>query len=150
MHFPQIIELRRSRYLLVGLSAGHLLAMASVLTLSWPFFFRLLLVLLVGMSWWGWRRGERDDVVLRIESPHAIACRLRTQEAEWRACRLLPGAAVMGPLVLMRLQPEFEAKPLSLVFLPDSAEREALRLLRVWLRCYRPAAETKVVDGGAP
>ena len=88
--------------------------------------------------------------MLRIESPHAIACRLRTQKGEWRTCRLLPGTAVMGPLVLVRLQPEFEAKPLNLVLLPDSAEREALRLLRVWLRCYRPAAETKGVDENAP
>ena len=143
MRFPQVIELRRSRLLLAGLSAGHLLAMACVLSLPWPLFFQLLLVGLVAASWWRGRRGEGDDLVLRLAAPDSIACRLRTCHSEWRSCRLLPGAVVMGPLVLLRLQSEGEAKLLSLVLMPDSAAPEALRVLRVWLRCYRPLPEAR-------
>ncbi len=57
---------------------------------------------------------------------------LRTGSGEWMAASVLPDSFVSIWLCVVRLQADGKRRTLTL--LPDSAEAESLRRLRVWLR----------------
>ena len=135
MRFPLHIELRPSRLLQAALMLGHLLAMASLLGLPWPFYWRVFLALSVAFSLVFNLRRRPGVAALKLVSPEQL---LFQSGGVWRSSRIEPDSALLGPLLSLRLQDEEERQVHTLVLLPDSMGASEMRALRVWLRWRRP------------
>ena len=134
------VDLRPSRLLLMGGTALHLLAGVAVVFSGVPTGVKAGLIAMLGLSlaWLGFRYGLR-------RSPGFIAgidvldgrWRLRDGKGGTRPARLTGGYA--HPLiVILNFRPD-DAPRRSLALLPDAADAESLRRLRVLLRIWRDA-----------
>lgn len=133
-----ILELRPSRLLVVALGIVHAAAGVAVFLADVPAWVKLGLIAAVGASLaraglrHGWSRGR--DFIARIELVDG-RWRLETGAGAVGRADLSGGYAHPGIVILnFRLE---DGRRRSLALLPDSADAESLRRLRVWLRIWR-------------
>jgi hypothetical protein len=129
------IEPRPSRILLVIGGGVHILAGVAVVVCSLPLWIKVglmagIALVLIRFGWqYGYRRG--DGFIGRIERLDGV-WRLETGGGSVHRARLTGGYA--HPLiVILNFRLESGGRR-SLALLPDAADAEALRRLRVWLR----------------
>ncbi len=144
MHsFPSLaLEPRLSPMLLVGGGLSHVLAGAAVLVSNIPLGVKAGLIAAIGLSlaWFGWRYGNRAGrgFIARIELLDG-RWRLETGDGRVYRVQLTGGYAHVYCLILhFRLENGWSQ---ALTLLPDAADPEALRELRVWLRTRRDQPE---------
>lgn len=160
MQFPLHIKLHRSRYYLLAILALHALALLGILLTPWSWWLRALLCGLALVSLLGclkcWRRLPEALLLyaegsMRLCWPRSAKSSrqkedgteavLGLMEPAGELVQLEPGALVLpGICVLSWRQGGQEGKPGrdSLVLLPDSADRDSMRRLRIYLRFVRP------------
>ena len=131
MQFPIIIELHRSRNLLLLLLLLHLLAAASLiaLPLSWVLSVCFLVPLAVSVYY---VFSPRKIVALRLFEHGQLDCRLLG--GGWLAASLMPESTVFNPLVVLRLRIDEEPGVNSLALIADHFRSDDFRILRLWLR----------------
>ncbi|MFZ1828135.1 MAG: protein YgfX [Candidatus Competibacteraceae bacterium] len=132
------MQLRRSRILLISGSAVHVLSGAAVLVSSIPWWVKAGLIagIVLSLAWlgycYGYPRGLR--FIARIELLDG-RWRLETGAGGVHRGQLIGGYA--HPLiVIVNFQLEGGGRR-SLTLLPDSADPDDLRRMRVWLRTQR-------------
>ncbi len=137
-----ILELHPSRLLLVGSGIGHLLAGVAVVVCSLPIGVKAGLIagIVLALVRFGWQYGYRAgrDFVARLELLDG-RWRLETGAGTLHRAELTGGYAHPG-IVILNFRLETGGRR-SLALLPDAAEAEALRWLRVWLRARRDEDE---------
>lgn len=133
-----LVELRPSRLLVGALGIAHVAAGVAVFLAAVPAWVKLGLSAAVGASLaraglrHGWSRGR--DFIARIELVDG-RWRLETGAGAVGRAGLSGGYAHPGIVILnFRLE---NGRHRSLALLPDSADAESLRRLRVWLRVWR-------------
>ncbi len=131
-------EPQLSRSLLAGSGIVHGLAGIATIVASVPLWVKAGLLAGIGLSlaWtgyrYGWRRG--GGFITRVELLDG-RWRLETGDGARYPARLTGGYAQPGVVVLnFRVESSWRR---SLALLPDSADLESLRRLRVWLRTRR-------------
>ncbi|MBK7542123.1 MAG: hypothetical protein IPP10_11470 [Candidatus Competibacteraceae bacterium] len=132
------VELRPSRLLAVALGIAHVAAGVAVFLADVPVWVRLGSSAAVGSSlaWAGFRHGwnRGRDFIARVELLDG-RWRLETRAGAAYRADLSGGYAHPGIVILnFRLE---NGRRRSLALLPDSADAESLRRLRVWLRIWR-------------
>jgi toxin CptA len=140
------IELKSSRLLGLLLAAMLLLALAAVYLAALPRGLQLALgVAVVGLAGWGWRRTS-STVDLRIDKNGQLQCQDDT--AEWREVEVLGDSFFSTVLIVLRYR--MPGQPVRvLTLLPDSANPDDLRHLRVSLRwTRRTRSDTAFPDAG--
>ena len=111
-----------------------------------PAVFQILTGLLViALSVWGWQRACAVEAV-RVTADGTLQC--QDGEGEWREVEVLGDSLVSPALIVLRYR--FETQRVrTQVLLPDSADAEDLRLLRVSLRWARHTrSDTASPDAG--
>ena len=130
----QTIELRRSRWLAMGLGAGVALALAAIARAALPAWIQGGLGLLVlGAALQGWRRAQ-VATALRLDSDGGL--QVRNERGEWVAAEVQGDSLVTRVLVVLRYRVAGRRTE-TRVILPDSAPADAIRRLRVSLRWAR-------------
>lgn len=139
-HLPDFtVELQPSRYLLIGASIAHLLAVTAVLIAVIPLWLKASFSLGLGLSlFWFWLGNgpHRQESIVRIA--WLDGCwRLETGAGVILTAELIDS---YGHPVLIILNFRLEGnRHRSLTLLPDSASPDSLRRLRVLLRIRRGA-----------
>ena len=114
----------------------HLVASASLLSLQWPWVWKLVLLAVLGISLWQALRPSRF-VALRLDQDGNLACDLR--DGTRLPATLLPDSTVFSWLVVLRLRLDGERSALSLPLFQDHMSGDEFRTLRLWLRwCFNP------------
>lgn len=135
---PIHVALRRSPLLAGMLVAAGGLACGLLALLPWPLWARLCLMLLVGLA--SGRGVMCDALRLCARSPLALdigadgRMRLHTRDGQEQEVRVLGSSYVSGWLTVLNLRTAAGRKCRSVVMLPDTADAEGYRRLRVWLR----------------
>lgn len=135
-HFPALVlDPRPSRLLLISSNIGHLFAGVAVIVSTVPLWVKAGFItgILLSLAAVGWRYGNRYSraFVTVIELLDG-RWRLETGDGTRHHAWLTGGYAHPGVVILnFRLE---GGKQQSLILLPDAADAEALRRLRVWLR----------------
>ncbi len=128
------IRLKPSRLLGLLLAGMALLALAAIsgaaLSAGWQW---ALAIAVAGLIGWGWQRGRRLPG-LRLGPDGRLQC--RDAEAEWRDVEILGDSFVSAGLTVLRYRIDGQ-RARSLTLLPDSADADDLRRLRVSLRWTR-------------
>jgi toxin CptA len=140
------IELKPSLRLGLLLAAMLMLELAAVYLAALPGSLQLALGLAVtGLSVRGWQ-GSTPIARLRIAADGRLQC--LDDAAEWRDTEILGDSFVSTALIVMRLRTA-DRHLLTLTLLPDSADAESLRRLRVSLRwTRRTRLDTASPDAG--
>ncbi|MDP2057024.1 MAG: hypothetical protein Q8K35_04590 [Thiobacillus sp.] len=138
------IELKPSRRLGLLLAGMLLLAQAAVYLAALPGSLQLTLgMAVVGLAVWGWRRALPMES-LRIAADGRLQCLDDT--AEWRDAEVLGDSFVSTALIVLRYRTA--GCPVRiLALLPDSADADDLRRLRVSLRWSRRTRSDTVSPG---
>ena len=130
-----ILEPRPSRFLLIGGGIGHLLAGIAVVISTVPFWAKagLLAGIVLALVRFGWQYGYRPGrgFISHIELLDG-RWRIETGDGTSRHAWLTGGYAHPG-IVILNFRLETGGRR-SLTLLPDAADAETLRWLRVWLR----------------
>jgi len=138
------IELKPSRrlgLLLLGMTA---LALVAVGLAALPVPVRLTLgVIVIGLAVWGERR-SRPGAGLRVAADGRLQC--LDDAMEWRDAEVLGDSFVSTGVIVLRHR--LAGKVRTLTLLPDSAEAEDLRRLRVSLR-WAPRTRSDTAFPGA-
>ncbi|MCX8144923.1 MAG: hypothetical protein N3C59_01150 [Azovibrio sp.] len=134
MRFPCFIELRRGFLFPFSFFACHALAALGVLGTPWPWPARLALVgVTAGLAWFAWRRVITWPTALLLEADGGLAI---ANAGQMQPVELLPGSLALPGLCVLRWRArEAGRETRVLVLLADAAAPEALRRLRLWLRC---------------
>ncbi len=141
------IELKSSRRLGLLLLGMTVLALAAVWLAALPAAVRLALGAgVLALVAWGWRRAHRAGV-LRVAGDGRLQC--PDAEGVWADVEVLGDSLVTPVLVVLRYRSPADRSVRSLVLLPDSADADALRRLRVSLRwTRRTRSDTPSPDAG--
>ncbi|MHB1053282.1 MAG: protein YgfX [Thiobacillus sp.] len=117
--------------LLLGMAT---LALAAIYLAAIPAVIQMLVGLsVIGLSVWGWQRARIMEV-LRMTADGMLQC--QNEQGEWRELEVLGDSLVSPALIVLRYR--FETQRVrTQVLLPDSADAESLRRLRVSLRWAR-------------
>jgi toxin CptA len=130
---PWVLTLRPSRQLLALLAVGHCLAAGAILSLALPWEAQagLLAALAISgiVSFGRVHRSPLAELHFHVDG----SCEVVTKSGSRETARILPELAIFPGLMVLRL--EVAGRRIPLVLLPDSAEADALRRLRIWLRC---------------
>ncbi len=128
------IELKPSRLLGLLLLGGGGLVLAAISMADLPAGIALVLAgAAIGLGAWCWRRTLRT-ASLRIAPDGRLQC--LDDAAGWHDAEVLGDSFVSAALIVLRYRLT-GPRVRSLTLLPDSAEPEDLRRLRVWLRWGR-------------
>lgn len=140
------IELKPSRLLGLLLAGMVALALIALQLAALPGALRWALgIAAVGLSGWVWWRG-RGPETLRIDGDGCLQCLDR--EGAWREVEVL-GDSLVSPLLIVLRYRAPAGQVRSLTLLPDSADSDALRRLRVTLRwAPRRRSDTAFPDAG--
>ena len=140
------IELKPSRLLGLLLLVGAALALAAIRLADMPAATAFALaVAVIGLGVWGWRRAS-PTMRLRIAADGRLQCLDDT--AEWRDAEALDDSFVSTVLIVLRYR-TVNRRVRSLTLLPDSADADDLRRLRVSLRwARRTRSDTGFPDAG--
>ena len=140
--FPVHVPLVRSRRLVAGIVGVHLLALAGVLLPAWPIVWRAGLFFLVVLSAvHSLRRSAAfpTRLVLHADGGLAFSPAGGPPDAALLPARRCPGALALPGLCVFAWQAEMPDGRLdrrqTLTVLADSSTPDALRQLRIWLRC---------------
>jgi hypothetical protein len=128
---PMLIEITPSRRLVALLIVAHAAALLTVFVLQIDWVWCLLLVGLILVSAWRTSRVTCLTSVLRLHLGRNGQCDVEKVGVRGTAV-VQQYTLVFGCLIVLVLATE--AGPHILVLLPDSADADALRCLRVWLR----------------
>jgi toxin CptA len=132
------IELKPSRQLAVLLGVAHTLTAAAMLLLPIGLGIRIALLMLIALSL---ARSARHPAV--SASPHAFAAlevhrdgsvQARRRSGDAFSGRVLGESFVSPLLTVVAMRSDDDERRERIVLLPDSADADALRALRVWLR----------------
>ena len=139
---PLILEPRPSRLLLASGSGAYLLAGVAVIVSILPLWIKAGLIVVIALAlgrfvWrYGWRRGR--GFIARLERLDG-GWRLEMGDGALHRASLTGGYAHPGLVILnFRLA---SGRRRSLALLPDAADPDTLRRLRVWLRIRRDEDE---------
>ena len=140
------IELKPSRrlgLLLLGMTA---LALVAIHLAAVPGAIRMALgVAAIGLGVWGWRQARRTEA-LRVAADGRLQC--LDDAGEWRDAEVLGDSLVSPALIVLRYRVA-DKRARSLALLPDSADADDLRRLRVSLRWTRRIrSDTSSPDAG--
>ena len=128
------IELKPSRLLGLLLLGGAVLALAAIgLADVQPAIALAASTAAIAFAAWNWRRASAPTR-LRIAADGRLQC--LDDAAGWRDAEVLGDSFVSTALIVLRYRLAGR-RVRSLTLLPDSAEAEDLRRLRVWLRWGR-------------
>lgn len=128
------IEPKPSRRLGLLLAGMLLLAWVAVYHAALPVSLQpVLAVVVAGVTGWGWRRAL-PTVSLRIGADGRLECRHR--QAAWHDAEILGDSFVSTALIVLRYRTA-GGTVRTLTLLPDSADGDDLRRLRVSLRWAR-------------
>jgi len=143
MHEIELKSSRRLGLLLRGMAALALLAVGLA---ALPVPVRLTLgVIVIGLAVWGERRPRPGARRLRVGADGRLQCLDDTME--WRDVEVLGDSFVSTGLIVLRYRMAGRVRTLTL--LPDSAEAEDLRRLRVSLRwALRTRSDTAFPGAG--
>lgn len=135
MFLPLELTLRPSRVYRAVLLAGHGLALLGVALAALPTGVQAVMcaALLVSLMW-AWRQFSSMPRGMRV----AQSGQVELLEAEWRPARVRGRPVVLPWLTSLELEVE-GGKSCCLALFRDSADREGLRKLRVWLKWGWPA-----------
>jgi Flp pilus assembly protein TadB len=132
------IQLRRSRILLISGSAVHVLSGIAVVVCSLPLWIKVGLIagIVLSLAWFGYCYGypQGRRFIARIELLDG-RWRLETGDGGAHRGQLIGGYAHLL-IVIVNFQLEHGGRR-SLALLPDSADPDDLRRMRVWLRTQR-------------
>jgi len=134
---------RRLGLLLLGMAA---LALAAIGVAALPDEARLALgAAVIGLVALGWRRARFREVV-RVAADGQLQC--LDEQGEWREAEILGDSFVSTALIVLRYR--MTGQPVrTLTLLPDSADADDLRRLRVSLRwARRIRSDTASPDAG--
>jgi toxin CptA len=140
------IELKPSRLLGLLLLGGVALALVALDLADIPATAALVLgTAVVGLGVWGWRRAA-PRVNLRIAADGRLQC--LADSTEWRDAEVLDDSFVSTGLIVVRCRTA-DGPVRTLTLLPDSADADDLRRLRVSLRwASRTRSDTSSPDAG--
>jgi len=140
------IELKPSRRLGLLLAAMAALALLAIGSAALPLAVQLSLgALVVGLVAWGGQRARPGTTRLRIAADGRLQC--LDEAMEWRDAEVLGDSFVSTGLIVLRYRMAGQAR--SLTLLPDSADADDLRCLRVALRwAHRTRSDTASPDAG--
>lgn len=135
---PLAVPLRPSRLLGLVLAGASLGACGLILLLPVAVWQQAVVVAAivagVGHAFWRhvWLRAPQSVNALEVNAKGELHC--RTSAGDWQPARVLGSSTVTAWLVVLNLK--FEGRWLArhVVVLPDMADADALRRLRVWLR----------------
>lgn len=140
------IEFKPSRRLGLLLAGMGMLALLAIHLAALPEALKLALAAAaLGLGMQAWRRASAP-MPLRIAADGRLQCRDGT--GEWRAAEVLGDSFVSTGLIVLRYR--VEGQPVRcMTLLPDSADADALRRLRVSLRwTRRTRSDTASPDAG--
>lgn len=128
-------EPKPSRLLGGMLLAMAALALLSIILTAMPLKFKGALSgsVLAGLGGWGWLK-RRPFPQIRLEADGTI--HVRAGESAWQRAEVLPGSHVASAWCVVRLKAA-NTRQYALTLLPDSADADDLRKLRVLLRWGR-------------
>lgn len=132
------LSLKASRYLATGLTLGHLAAIGCVAIVPLPLWLKLLLSVILAASLIqsltreAWRIRSSSIVELQCEREGGVLVKTRSGK-EWEA-RVLGSSFVASYLTIVLLKPTASRRVRAVLILPDAAEPELFRQLRVWLK----------------
>jgi hypothetical protein len=135
---PLIVELRPSQRLLIGGGLSHLLAGVAVVLAGIPWWIKGGAMVGIGLSlvWFGWCYGHvrGRGFIAQIEW---LDGRWRLEAGDGQMQRgHLTGGYAHPQIIILNFQLESGGRR-AVTLLPDSADPDALRQLRVWLRTQR-------------
>ena len=132
------VTLKRSRSLAVLLTAAHIAAIATLLPLDLPIWARVSAVLAIVASLvrsvfrHALLRSSRCLCAIELREKDEAAVQIR--DGTWHAARVL-GTSYVSPFVsVINLRVEGRIFAQHMLVVPDNAEPEYFRRLRVWLR----------------
>lgn len=132
------LSLKASRYLATGLTLGHLAAIGCVAIVPLPLWLKLLLSVILAASLIqsltreAWRIRSSSIVELQCEREGGVLIKTRSGK-EW-AAYVLGSSFVASYLTIVLLKPAASRRVRAVLILPDAAEPELFRQLRVWLK----------------
>ncbi|MEK6664334.1 MAG: protein YgfX [Pseudomonadota bacterium] len=132
------LSLKSSRQLAAGLALGHLAAVGCVAIVPLPLWLKILLsVILVSnliqsLTREAWRVWPSSIVELQCEREGGVLVKMRSGK-EFEAC-VLGSSFVASYLTIVLLKPNASRRACAVLILPDAAEPELFRQLRVWLK----------------
>src|SRR5512139_1680452 len=140
------IELKPSRRLGLLLLGGVVLALVAVALADVSAVVALALgAAVIALGVWGWRRAA-PVASLRIAADGRLQC--LDDAAEWRDVEVLGDSFVSTVLIVLRYRTA-DGQVHALTLLPDSADADDLRRLRVSLRwARRTRSDTSFPDAG--
>jgi len=140
------IELKPSRLLGLLLLGGVGLALAAILLAEVPAAAAFALgAVVIGLGLWGWRQAAPTSS-LRIAPDGRLQC--LDDAAEWHDAEVLDDSFVSTALIVVRYRTA-DRQVRALTLLPDSADADTLRRLRVSLRwARRTRSDTSFPDAG--
>lgn len=141
------IELKPSRLLGLLLLVMAALALAAIRLAVLPVAVQLALgAVVTGLSAWGWRQARCTEA-LRMTTDGRLQCR-DEQQGGWADVEIMGDSLVSPALIVLRYRASGK-RVRSLTLLPDSADADDLRRLRVSLRwARRTRSDTASQDGG--
>jgi hypothetical protein len=130
MFLPLELTLRPSRIYLAVLTMAHGLALAGIWLAALPLWIRALMtVALAAGALRLWRESTNNVRGLRVSQSGQI----EVLDSEWQPANVLGRPVVLPWFVSLLLEPEV-GETRTLILWPDSADKDILRKLRVWLR----------------
>ena len=132
------LSLKFSPYLAIGLTLGHLAALACVLIVPSPLWLKLLLSgalvasLIHTLTLHAWRNRASSIIALQCDRDGLAVIQMRSGEE--REARVLGSSFVAWYLTIVVLKPNMSRRVHTLLVLPDMLEAEQFRQLRVWLK----------------
>ena len=144
MHrFPVLrVDVRPSRLLLIGSSSGHVLAGVAVVVAGIPLWLKIGWIVGIAVALVGFLRryGDREGPGF-IAGIELLDGRWRLETGDGRIHRgQLTGGYAHPQLLILNFRLE-SGRRRALMLLPDAADPDALRELRVWLRTQRDDPE---------
>ena len=139
------IEPKPSRLLGLLLAGMAALSLTAIYLAAIPAAIQMPMGLVVlGLSVWGWRRAGLLEA-LQMTADGMLQC--RDGDGEWRDVEVLGDSLASPALIVLRYRLEMR-RVRTRVLLPDSADAESLRRLRVLLRWCRTRSDTASPDRG--
>jgi len=133
VQFPLFIKLHRSLLFSALILLLHALAALGGLLTPWPWAIRLALLACLGVSGLlAWRQLAQLPGGLQLYSDGRLAIE---RDGSLHPATLRPGGLALPGLCVLRFREEGGGGDRVLVLPVDAAAPEALRRLRVWLRC---------------
>ena len=129
-----------SLYLATALVAMHGAALAALLSLAWPFWTRVALVVLLLASLlhylWrnAWLSAPSSVVTLLLDGDRMV---LTSRSGEQVAGKVMPDSLITPLLTVLNVLPQDAYLARSVIILPDSLDAESFRQLRVCLKWGR-------------